>query len=169
MALEWYKEYQDLSKSVKYLEKKFGLPTYTLSYVFRRFNLKSRAKGFLINNSRGKQCNDNEALRRLWFYNFAYKRRAAKKNLEFNLTGEQFLKLITSNCFYCGKSYLEETRICNGRKVRMLTVDRIDPSKGYVIDNCVPACKQCNTIKMDYTITEFLSKIKQIYNWTKKL
>jgi hypothetical protein len=44
----------------------------------------------------------------------------------------------------------------------MLTVDRKDSSKGYTLNNSVPACKHCNTIKMDYSYEKFLNKIATI-------
>ena len=48
-------------------------------------------------------------------------------------------------------------------------IDRIDSSKGYVFDNCVPCCKHCNIMKMTMTIDEFINKIKKILNvWVKR-
>lgn len=100
--------------------------------------------------------------RYLWFFKFAYKRRAKRKKLQVTLTDEEFIKLVTSDCHYCGKSFKEEVRRVNKNLINMLTIDRKDPRKGYNIENCVPSCKQCNTIKMDMSYDEFKDKIKHI-------
>lgn len=44
-------------------------------------------------------------------------------------------------------------------------IDRIDSSVGYVISNCVPCCWACNTMKMDHSVNDFFSKIKQIHEY----
>jgi hypothetical protein len=129
---------------------------------FRRLGLKLRPSGFRPNNCRGKDGKDNLRLRRLWFFNFLYKRRAARKGLEVTITDQQFIELVTSNCHYCNKDWKLETRTCNGRNVQMLTVDRKDSSLGYTPHNCVSCCKRCNTIKMDMSYDEFIKQIKAI-------
>jgi hypothetical protein len=103
-------------------------------------------------------------LRYLWFFNFAYKRRAKRKGLEVSITNEEFIKLVTSNCHYCDRDWKLENRVVNKRNINMLTIDRKNPKLGYVLDNCVSCCKSCNTAKMDMQYDEFLEKIKIIYN-----
>ena len=82
-----------------------------------------------------------------------YKSNAKARGISWELTNEQFLELVTKDCDYCGHS-----QEYNG-------IDRIDSSKGYTIDNCVPCCSWCNTMKLDYSKTEFLEHIKKIYNF----
>lgn len=53
--------------------------------------------------------------------------------------------------FYCG----EEN--ANG-------IDRVDSTKHYTKENCVPCCFICNRMKNKYSINVFLEKIKQIYH-----
>ena len=81
----------------------------------------------------------------------SYKRSALLRNIEWNITDEQFKSFWNLDCIYCGDS------------ISTIGIDRVDSSKGYIIDNIVPCCYQCNIIKMDYTEQEFLNKIKQIY------
>lgn len=122
--------------------------------------------GFKQGNSKGKYYKTPETIeddRRLWLFSFAYKRRAKRKNLECTLSKQEFLDLVKSSCYYCGLSYIKETRVVNKKLVAMLTIDRKNSSLGYTNTNCVPACKQCNTIKMNYSYDAFISKIKQIY------
>lgn len=80
-----------------------------------------------------------------------FRNNAILRGINFELTKEQVLSLCEKPCFYCGKQ-------------RCLGVDRIDNSKGYTIDNCVPCCGCCNKMKMDLELNFFLSQIKKIYN-----
>ena len=81
---------------------------------------------------------------------------------------EEFFELSQMNCFYCnskpcnsfgsGRSNLIEDRfICNG-------LDRIDPSKGHTLDNCIPCCITCNKMKSDRSLTDFDNWLTAINN-----
>jgi hypothetical protein len=35
-------------------------------------------------------------------------------------------------------------------------IDRVDNTKGYSVDNCVPCCRRCNVAKADMTPDQFL-------------
>lgn len=83
----------------------------------------------------------------------AYKSNAKARGLSWELTDEQFLELVTKDCTYCGHS-----QKYNG-------IDRIDSSKGYTINNCVPCCTWCNVMKLNHSESEFLAHIRQIYNF----
>ena len=89
-----------------------------------------------------------------------YKAGAVKRNYEFTLTFDDFVKLLAGNCAYCGsepevheyeKQYmqvLEEPYKHNG-------IDRIDPNKGYTLENCVSCCSKCNYAKHEMTLSEY--------------
>ncbi len=79
-----------------------------------------------------------------------YRSRAKKTNLEFLLTEEQFLSFWEKPCHYCGE------------KINGIGIDRIDNSKGYSIENCVPCCIDCNKMKMTKTVEQFLRKCEII-------
>ena len=66
------------------------------------------------------------------------KERAAKRNLEFALTREEFEAITIRPCHYCGST----TRPSRGSGI-----DRVDNLKGYTVQNSVPACTLCNTVK----------------------
>lgn len=72
----------------------------------------------------------------------AYKSR----DLECDLDREWFLdNIVDKNCAYCGID--EKTaKLITGNN---LHVDKKVPEKGYKKDNCVPACKACNTAKLN--------------------
>jgi len=86
-----------------------------------------------------------------------YKRNAKKRNIEWNLTRDELATLIYADCYYCKKFPND----ING-------IDRVDSSKGYVWDNCVPCCSNCNYLKNNSTIDEFATWITNIYPWAKK-
>jgi hypothetical protein len=65
-------------------------------------------------------------------------RGAERRKLVNELTLSQYTNLIKSPCIYCGQVPAELN--WNG-------VDRKDSNFGYIIENCVPCCRYCNTIK----------------------
>ena len=82
-----------------------------------------------------------------------FKNNAIIRGINFDLSKEEVLSLCSSKCFYCGKD-------------RCLGIDRIDNSKGYTIDNCVPCCTTCNYMKRILQRDEFLDHVKKIYNFS---
>lgn len=49
-------------------------------------------------------------------------------------------------------------------EIRVNGIDRIDSSKGYSIDNCVPCCTMCNRMKLDYKLSDFINHVHKIAN-----
>lgn len=72
----------------------------------------------------------------------------------FDLTIEQFLLLVTQNCFYCDKPPAQ-VMIAATSKFVYNGIDRIDNELGYNIENCVSACKECNLVKRNATFEQF--------------
>lgn len=97
------------------------------------------------------------------FLKNSYFQNAKKRNLEFNLTNKEFLKLTSSNCYYCGKvpSNKIKGHRSNGEYVYN-GIDRIDTKKGYTLDNCVPCCSICNYGKNAFTHDEFQNWIDNL-------
>jgi hypothetical protein len=92
-----------------------------------------------------------------------YRGGAKARGLEFSLTKSDFKNITSKNCDYCNcKPALRLSRngkssyVCNG-------VDRIDSTKGYVLDNCVPCCTKCNLMKLDLSLEEFKAHIDLLY------
>lgn len=169
-ALVWYEDYKDHTTSVSAIADKYKVKSATMVRRFKKLGLQLRSSGFRPGNCRGVDGKDSLRLAYLWLYKFAYKRRAFRKGWEFTISEDQFITLVTSPCHYCGKAHTEETRVVAKKQINMLTVDRVDSKMGYTPDNCVPCCKLCNTMKLDSTVSEFMSKIKNIYErnflWT---
>lgn len=91
-----------------------------------------------------------------------YKRNAKEKNREFELTEEQFRKLTSSNCTYCG---VKPEQIIRPSDYLYNGVDRIDNNEGYILENCVPCCKFCNIVKNRFNKSEFTRWLKRISNY----
>lgn len=94
-----------------------------------------------------------------------YKRSAKKRNLEYNLTNEQFLDLVKSKCYYCGE---EGTSIKKGLgkssgDFYYVGIDRVDNTKGYLLENCVSCCWKCNNMKHTLNQKDFFDHISKIY------
>lgn len=92
-----------------------------------------------------------------------YRKGAKSRNIEFNLTVEQFDELTSKPCYYCGEYYKQDYF---GKKYSGL--DRVDSKGGYNIDNVVPCCEYCNRMKLDYTKDFFYNQIQKIYNYWKE-
>ena len=92
-----------------------------------------------------------------------YKNQAQKRNLSFDLSDDEFFILTKGNCHYCGIEPSQERfyKGCNGSYIHN-GVDRVDNSRGYILDNCVSCCKHCNNAKRTMTLKEF-------YTWIDRL
>jgi len=88
-----------------------------------------------------------------------YQKEAARKKLSFSLSFDDFSKLISGACYYCGELpsnlFLPYFFLYNG-------VDRVCNNRGYHISNCVSCCKKCNMMKKSLSKAEFIEKCKII-------
>ena len=105
-----------------------------------------------------------------------YNSRETRKYKEFNLSLEEWTQLIHGDCYYCGAPPTLDNfwnKIGNQRKTSpenfsMNGIDRIDSSKGYTFDNCVPCCKMCNTMKHDFNTDDWYRQMRKILNHVNK-
>jgi hypothetical protein len=97
----------------------------------------------------------------------AYRTRAKKLGLQFDLTQEAFATMSQQSCVYCGlppstirKHYKLPTNffVYNG-------IDRVDSSVGYVEGNMVTCCETCNKAKRDLPLEVFLAWVKRVANY----
>jgi hypothetical protein len=99
-----------------------------------------------------------------------YVNSAKKRGFIFDLSKDQFRKIIEQPCFYCGQEKFTKTqqKNCNGY-FESNGVDRIDSNKGYLLDNCVPCCSVCNKMKLDLSVDKFYEHIEKILQHLKKV
>lgn len=99
---------------------------------------------------------------------------AKGRGIPFSLTKAEFFAVATQPCYYCGVEHSHEflARGAVGDPFKHNGVDRVDSSKGYTADNCVPCCRQCNVAKLDHTIENFIGWLDRIHthsqNWRKQ-
>jgi len=79
-----------------------------------------------------------------------YKSDAIKIGREFSLSFEQFFTFWQKDCSYCGG------------EIKTIGLDRVNSKVGYEIDNIVPCCFDCNRLKSNRVLEEWLSKMEKI-------
>lgn len=99
-----------------------------------------------------------------YVYN-AYKKSASVRNIEFNLSREEFTQMVTSKCYYCGRlnSNSRKDRLSNNL-LHYNGVDRLDSNMGYESDNTVACCSTCNYMKGTLSVPEFMGQVSLIYS-----
>ena|SRR3990167_7754172 len=81
-----------------------------------------------------------------------YKQNAKERQLFFTLTEKDFQLMWQAPCFYC-KQF-----------IKYIGIDRVDNSKGYIKENCVPCCSICNKMKLTMSKEKFIGHCKLISN-----
>lgn len=85
-----------------------------------------------------------------------YKCGAKKRNIDFNLTEQEFYSFWQKSCTYCGD------------KIDTIGLDRINSEKGYDMSNLVPCCATCNWMKIDKSTEDWITHIKKILSHMEK-
>jgi len=117
------------------------------------------AKQWRENNPEKTKENNKSRLENLNIHYSNYIRSARDKNLDFEISQEEFNKIVKEPCHYC--NVIQERRF-NG-------IDRLDSNKGYVLDNCVSCCKTCNYMKCSLSTDVFLKRIEHILTYNNKI
>jgi len=80
-----------------------------------------------------------------------YKRGAKKRGLVFAVSFDEYTALCWgAKCHYCGEE--NETH----------GMDRMDNSKGYVLENLISCCQICNWMKRDLGLNDFIAHCHKI-------
>jgi len=85
-------------------------------------------------------------------YLVSYIQCAKSRNIGFELSKVEFEEIVLMACYYCG-SFNEK---------QVVGVDRLNSSKNYTLDNCVPCCKICNFMKGSLSKNIFITQIHKI-------
>lgn len=104
---------------------------------------------------------DLDKVRRLRIFS-RKKSDARRRKIEFELDEFELENLINRNCFYCNSTESNKMKISKREKdyyVKYMGIDRKDCSLGYTVENSIPCCFRCNTIKNRMTFKEYLEKI----------
>ena len=117
------------------------------------------AKQWRDNNPGKVNVNNKSRLENIKIHYSNYIRCARDKNLEFEISQENFDKLVKEPCYYCD---VIQERGFNG-------VDRLDSTVGYTMDNCVSCCKTCNYMKCSLSVDVFLKRLEHILTYNNKI
>jgi hypothetical protein len=101
---------------------------------------------------------------RLKTWRAANKEAQVKSNnkLKYNnayISFDDYNILVSLNCFYCNSELSPAGK----------GLDRIDSSKGYTIENCVPCCHMCNNIKNAHSLDKLIQHLPKMLNGLKEL
>jgi len=105
---------------------------------------------------RERFINSPKHSRVLWYY----KRNAKTRGVKWNLSKEEFFKLIQEDCYFCGTSPPLRPGPHN---LRYNGLDRIDNSGGYELENVVACCTTCNSAKSTMPVLEFAEWVERIH------
>jgi hypothetical protein len=96
----------------------------------------------------------------------SYKGGASRRNLQFDLTEEEFILLSSKNCSYCGCDPIEfrSKRVGENKLSGYVAngIDRMDNRRGYSKDNVVTCCPTCNGMKSKMGRSDFIEMCKSI-------
>ena len=124
--------------------------------------LKGRRRSCRCSLRRG--CRDGDAALHKVFADYRYQARTAGR--DFSLTLDEVRVLTSAPCDYCG---VEPGRLVTrvsglGRSTpyRANGIDRVDNTRGYTPENCVPCCWECNRLKKTRSREAFLAHVARI-------
>lgn len=99
----------------------------------------------------------------------AYKSGAKKRKIDFDLSFDDFMLITAQVCSYCGSEphhkKISRRKHLQGIDFIYTGIDRVDSSKGYTKDNCVPCCLTCNRAKNDMNVTEFYKWVRRVHDY----
>lgn len=84
-----------------------------------------------------------------------YKKSAQKRGVEFMLSLTEFNLFMKYNCHYCNS------------EINTVGIDRMNNDMGYVLENCVPCCTECNLMKRGMLYQSFINQCNRISEWKK--
>lgn len=91
-----------------------------------------------------------------------YRLGAKTRNLIFQLTPDEFKNIVKQKCHYCGGFSID-----SNPKSRGNGIDRKNNNIGYVIENCVSCCVNCNYMKKAMPYNDYIKHIRRSYKHTK--
>lgn len=97
--------------------------------------------------------------------------RAKKKGLEGNITKKDIEDLIIKQdncCAYSGISFDSKPKEKSKKNFVAMSIDRIDSSRGYTIDNIQLVCVAANLMKNELSEYQFLWIVRKIAKKTDK-
>jgi hypothetical protein len=86
-------------------------------------------------------------------FGIAQRKAIKERGISFELTFEEYTQIVEDNsCYYCS-ALLPKTA---------LGLDRVDNSKGYVFENVVACCSDCNRLKNSHLTLEEMKEVIKV-------
>lgn len=76
-----------------------------------------------------------------------YRKSAEDRGHDFDLSSDDFDGLVLQNCAYCGAGPSNKITSRKGSFLEYNGLDRMDSRSGYSLENVVPCCRFCNSLK----------------------
>lgn len=99
----------------------------------------------------------------------SYMRGARQRDLAWELTEEDFFRLVALDCYYCGAppSVVQRSGTYEGCEFTHSGLDRVDSKIGYTLQNVLPCCPTCNFAKRDMPFDAFMEWIGRLvaHHW----
>lgn len=103
---------------------------------------------------------DDTAAKRLIAYK--YRCSARRRGLEMDLEDDLLVELLRRPCHYCGAEPSNLLKGCGNKPFPYNGLDRVNNDVGYVADNVVACCRQCNFAKGSMSYQDFVAWIERI-------
>jgi hypothetical protein len=92
-----------------------------------------------------------------------YKFNARRRHLEWGLSAEEFVRLTSAPCYYTGRAPSAKKVAYSGEVYNYNGIDRLDSSRGYTLDNCVPCCAEINRMKWEMSVSDFIKFCSDVH------
>lgn len=91
--------------------------------------------------------------------------RCKAHNIPYSITAADYITVAKKACHYCGAPpIIKGAHMTRHAEIPIPVngIDRVDNTLGYTIENIVPCCSICNSMKSTLSSEHFLTHIKQI-------
>lgn len=117
-----------------------------------------QAKKWRLANPEKVQATNQKKINSMDSQYGVYKSSAITKQLNFEITLDEYKSIVRLPCHYCG---IVQEKGFNG-------MDRMDSTLGYVMGNCVSCCQMCNYMKKCMSPDVFVKMAQHIDSYSKK-
>jgi hypothetical protein len=99
-----------------------------------------------------------------------FKKQARRRKIHCDLSLEDYIIIVKQNCYYCNvRPTSKDVTTCTYKnKVKFNGVDRVDSNVGYLVENCVPCCYDCNIMKHTKSGDYFIKHCERVTKYQKR-
>lgn len=94
---------------------------------------------------------------------FSVREGRSRQPVEWALTLDEYVTLVTGECFYCGAPPSQRPHGINMGALKRNGIDRVNNDEGYTLGNCVSCCAPCNREKRAQSQRVFIENTRRRY------